>query len=153
MRKLVTAFIGPAALAIALTAPALANNGSGGVSDGAAFYANGNAYRTVGTPTDFSGTGAPDHAFDIIYAFPEGTQINVAEAAPGDRDFNGGRWMVTPISFDDYASAAAAYGGANGVFDSDAEVLAAVAAGAAELGDPVRYFECPVIKMPRGHSQ
>jgi hypothetical protein len=153
MHRLVTAIIGPAALAMALAVPALANNGAGGVSDGPAFYANGAAYRTVGTPTDFSGTGAPDHAFDIIYAFPEGTQLNVAEAAPGDRDFNGGRWMVTPISFDDYASAAAAYAGANGVFDSDAEVLAAVDAGVAELGDPVRYFECPVIKMPPGRSQ
>jgi hypothetical protein len=33
-----------------------------------AFYVDGVRYRTVGTPTDFSGTGAPAHSFDTIYA-------------------------------------------------------------------------------------
>ena len=125
-------------------------NGAGGVTDGPAFWANGQLYRTVNTPTDIGGGGAPAHSFDIIYAFPEGTQINVAEAAPGDRDYNGGRWMVTPISFTNYAMAAATHGGANGIFDSDSEVLAAVNAGAASLGDPIRFFVCPVINMPGG---
>ncbi len=37
-----------------------------GVS-GPAFYVDGELYRTVGTPTDFSDTGAPAHSFDTIY--------------------------------------------------------------------------------------
>jgi hypothetical protein len=149
MRRFLVALSVPTLLTAALVGSAAAQ-GSGGVTDGAAFWANGQLYRTVNTPTDIGGTGAPEHSFDIIYAFPMGTQINVAEAAPGDRDYNGGRWMVTPISFTNYAMAAAMYGGANGIFDSDTEVLAAVNAGAATLGDPVRFFVCPVVKMPVG---
>lgn len=137
-----------AAFGLAVPALAKSDKGAGGVSDGPAFYANGEQYRTVGTPTDLSHTGAPAHSFDVIYAFPAGTQMNVAEAAPGDRDFNGGRWMVTPIGFDDYAAAAAAYGGDNGVFDSDTEVQTALDAGVAHLSAPVKYFVCPVIHIP-----
>lgn len=151
MRTILLALSAPVLLAAALVGSAAAQ-GSGGVTDGAAFWANGALYRTVNTPTDLSGTGAPAHSLDIIYAFPEGTQINVAEAAPGDPDYNGGRWMVTPIMFTDYETAAAMYGGSNGGFDSDSEIRDALEAGAATLGDPVKYFVCPVIKMPGGPS-
>src|SRR5687767_8412796 len=98
MRRFLVALSVPTLLTAALVGSAAAQ-GSGGVTDGAAFWANGQLYRTVNTPTDIGGGGAPAHSFDIIYAFPEGTQINVAEAAPGGQDYNGGRWMVTPISF------------------------------------------------------
>ena len=78
------------AAATALSAVAVASaNGAGGVT-GAAFYVDGELYRTVGTPTDLSNTGAPAHNFDIIYAIGHG-QPNVAEAAPGQRGYNGGR--------------------------------------------------------------
>ena len=149
MRKLLMAVSTATLLTLAGVGTVSAAGGSGGISQGAAFYANGHAYRTVATPTDISGTGAPEQSFDIIYAFPAGTQMNVAEAAPGDTDYNGGRWMVTPISFTNYAAAAMAFGGQNGVFDSDAEVQAALDAGVATLSAPVRYFICPVIPFPR----
>src|SRR5439155_17611500 len=45
---------------------------SAGVS-GPAFYVDHELYRTVGTPTDLSGTGAPDHSFDTIYQFADGS--------------------------------------------------------------------------------
>ena len=54
-----------------------------GVS-GPGFYVDGVQYRTVGTPTDLTGTGAPASSYQPIYAFPAGTQVNVATAAPGD---------------------------------------------------------------------
>jgi hypothetical protein len=57
---------------------------SGSVS-GPAFYVDGAQYRTVGTPTDLSETGAPAQSFDTIYDFG-GLQLNVATAAPGDAD-------------------------------------------------------------------
>lgn len=132
-----------AAAAIALPAAA-----SAGVS-GPAFSVDGVLYRTVGTPTDLSGTGAPAHSFDTIYDFG-GLQMNVAEAAPGDRDYNGGRWMVHALSFADYeAAVAAADANGSGNFDSDAEVLAAIDAGLATDLGVVRQFECPAIKLPR----
>ena len=51
---------------------------------GPAFYVDGVPYRTVATPTDLTGTGAPSQSFDTIYDFG-GAQMNVATAAPGDR--------------------------------------------------------------------
>src|SRR5436190_17889783 len=71
---------------------------AGGVS-GPAFYVDGVLYRTVGTPTDLSTTGAPAHSFDTIYNFFGAQAYNVATAAPGDPGFNGGRWMVHRIAF------------------------------------------------------
>jgi hypothetical protein len=61
-----------------------------------AFWVDGSLYATVGTPTDLPDRGPKDG----IYVF---TNLNgqrpVAEAKPGDRDYNGGRWQVTLIEF------------------------------------------------------
>jgi hypothetical protein len=116
---------------------------------GPAFYVNGTVYRTVGTPTDFSRTGAPESSFDTIYEF-SGAQMNVATAAPGDRGFNGGRWRVHLLGWNsDYRATVAAHDlNDNGVLDTNAEVWGALAdggsGGATDLG-VVKTFECPVI--------
>src|SRR3990172_7268554 len=94
-----------AALAVA-GAGVVAAAGAGGVT-GPAFYVDGELYRTVGTPTDFSHTGAPDHSFDVIYDFG-GAQTNVAEAAPGQPGFNGGRWRGHGVAFKTSLGAAVA---------------------------------------------
>ncbi len=119
-----------------------------GVS-GPAFYVDHVVYRTVGTPTDLSGTGAPAHSWDVIYDLG-GAQLNVATAAPGDRDYNGGRWQVHGLSFPSGYAAALAAGDLNddGVIGSDEEVAVAMAAGAAVDTGVVKQFECPVIKQP-----
>jgi hypothetical protein len=119
------------------------------------FYVDGAVYRTVGTQTDFSNTGAPDHSYDTIYAIEQ--QMNVAEAAPGDTDYNGGRWMVRAVVFtdDDYAAALTDDNvdmNGNDVLDSAEEVEAALALGYATDGGVVKMFECPVIPMPKGKS-
>ncbi len=137
---------GVAVLLVAATAALAARGGSGGVT-GPAIYVNGDLYRTVGTPTDFSNTGAPLSSFQTIYSF-DGAQPNVATAAPGDPGFRGGRWQVHALAFNtDYATTAAAYG-TNGVIDRASEIEAALAdpgsSGARDLG-VVRLFECPVI--------
>jgi hypothetical protein len=136
-----------AAVAVAVVATA-ALAGSGGVT-GPAFYVDGSLYRTVATPTELPAS-APAHSFDTIYDFG-GLQPNVAEAAPGDADYNGGRWMVHALSFANYAGALAAYdANGSGTFDSAEEVEAAIAAGAgADLG-VVKRFVCPAIPIPRG---
>lgn len=122
---------------------------SAGVS-GPAFYVGGEMYRTVGTPTDFSHTGAPAHSFDTIYAFAD--QPNVATAAPGDPGYNGGRWRVQVIS-GDYATALAAFDANNSLdFDSAAEVEAAIDAGFFTTSDGPS-FECPVIPLPKGKGK
>ena len=125
---------------------------SAGVS-GPAFYVDGQVYRTVGTPTDLSRTGAPAHAWDVIYDFG-GNQRNVATAAPGDRDYNGGRWMVHALAFPNGYAHALAYGdmNGNGVIDSDAELTAAINAGTAMDAGVVKAFVCPVIPLPGNHK-
>lgn len=144
---LITGVAGAAALAT--FGAAAASNGAGGVT-GPAFFVDGEMYRTVITPTDLSNTGAPEHSFDTIYEF-HGLQPNVAEAAPGDPGFNGGRWLVRDLQFSDYAGALADPSvdlNDNGVIDSDEEVLAAVDEGYATLGGILKMFVCPVIPVP-----
>jgi hypothetical protein len=121
--------------------------GSGGVT-GSAFYVDGQLYRTVNTPTDISGTGAPASSFDTIYDFG-GLQSNVATAAPGDLGYNGGRWQVHALQFADYEQAVEQFDG-NGSddLDSDEEVAAALASGAATDIGVVKSFVCPVIVEP-----
>jgi hypothetical protein len=143
--KLVVILLALAATAGALAASATAG-GSGGVT-GPSFYVDGQLYRTVGTPTDLSGTGAPAQSFDTIYDFG-GLQPNVATAAPGDPGYNGGRWRVQALSFSNYAAAVAAYdANGSGNLDSAAEVQAAIAGGAATDLGVVKSFECPVIPL------
>lgn len=147
MRRILISLTALALLAIPTTAIAAPGGGAGGAT-GPAFYVDGHLYRTVGTPTDLSNTGAPAHSFDTIYAIPG--QPNVATAAPGDEGYNGGRWMVHALGFDDYEAAVEAVdANGSGDIDSDAEVDAALDGGwATDLG-VVRSFECPVIPLPR----
>lgn len=133
---------------VAATAGAAGTAAAAGVT-GPDFYVNHQLFRTVGTPTDFSNTGAPASSFELMYDFG-GAQPNVAAAAPGDLGFKGGRWMVHALSFPDGYSAALASGDADhdGVLDSLAEVNTALAAGTAIDAGVVKQFECPVIPLP-----
>ena len=146
MRKaLFTALV--AGIVLVASASVAAAAGSGGVG-GPAFYVDGTLYRTVGTPTDLTGTGGPASSFDTIYEF-FGLQTNVATAAPGDADYDGGRWMVHGLEFDDYDAAVAAFDtNASGDLDSDEEVEAALEAGAATDIGIVKSFVCPAIPIP-----
>ena len=140
MRRILLA----AALGAALTVPLAAGAGV----TGPAFYVDGSFYRTVATPTDLSGTGAPAQSWDTIYDLG-GVQPNIATAAPGDRDYNGGRWQVHAVTFADYAAAVATYdANGSGDFDGDAELAAALAAGAATDHGVVKQFVCPAIEVP-----
>ena len=121
--------------------------GSGGVS-GPAFYVDGTLYRTVNTPTDLSQTGGPDQSFDTIYQFFGVQPFNVATAAPGDPGYDGGRWRVHGLTFANYGAALSQFdANASGDFDSEAEVLAAIAGGAATDIGIVKSFVCPVIQV------
>jgi len=150
MRRLTIVATLLAALFLMPGAAFAAGNGAGGVS-GPAFYVDGELYRTVGTPTDLSGTGAPAHSFDTIYDIAG--QPNVATAAPGDSGYNGGRWMVHALTFSDYNAALAAVDtNASGDIDSNAEVQAAISGNYATDNGVVAQFVCPVIPVPHGRT-
>ena len=129
---------------LGLTAPAQA----AGVS-GPAIYVDHVLYRTVATPTDLSGTGAPVQSWDTIYNF-FGAQPSVATAAPGDRGYNGGRWQVhkvtSPFGYAEALNAGDLDG--NGVLDSADEINAALASGALVDDGIVKYFVCTLNKVP-----
>ena len=141
-------------LSIGIVAATIVAGGtaSAGVG-GPAFYVDHQLYRTVATPTDLSGTGAPAQAWDLIYEF-SGAQLNVATAAPGDRDYNGGRWQVHALAFPNGYSAALTAGDldSDGVLDSAAEVSEAIAEGAAVDTGVVKQFVCPAIPLTHATS-
>lgn len=130
MRRLTSLLVACGLLATLFATPAAA----GGPPD-LAFYVDGVRYRTIGTPTDLSNTGAPARSFDRIYALG-GALANVAEAKPGDRDYNGGRWMVLPVTWNTSAVQ----------LTSAEQVLAYADAGLLSIAtSPVKMFVCPVI--------
>lgn len=132
MRRLITSLAGLGLLVAVAAAPVAA-----GGPPAPGFYVDGAIYRTVGTPTDFSGTGAPASTFDRIYGLGNGL-INVAESKPGDQDYNGGRWMVLPVTWNV----------APVQLTTAEEVEAYDAAGWLTIADaPVRQFLCPVIPV------
>ncbi len=135
MIRRLTSAVAAAALLLSLAASAVAAGGPPQVG----FYVDGATFRTVGTPTDFSRTGAPAHSFDRIYVLGGGL-LNVAEAKPGDRDYNGGRWMVLPVTW--------APGATPVQLTSAVQVEAYAAAGMLTIASsPVKLFECPVIPL------
>jgi hypothetical protein len=135
MIRRLTSAAAAAALLLSIAASAAAAGGPPHIG----FYVDGAQYRTVGTPTDFSGTGAPASSFDRIYVLG-GDLLNVAEAKPGDRDYNGGRWMVLPVTW--------SAGVAPVQLTSAEQVQAYAASGMLTIASaPVKMFECPVIPV------
>src|SRR5829696_3680175 len=133
-------------LATASAVTLFASIGASGVLAGGppslGFYVDDVRYRTVGTPTDFFGTGAPESSYDKIFNL--GTGINVAEAKPGDRDFNGGRWLVYTVTWN---VTPVQYTNVEDIYD------------AVERGDltinpePVKAFFCNVAPVPGSSSE
>jgi len=137
LRRLAAAATG-AALLISVAASTVAAGGPPNL----AFYVDDVRYRTVGTPTDFTNAGAPSFTYDKIYALGNGL-ANVAEAKPGDTDFNGGRWAVYAVSW--------AAGVTPVQLTNDQDVLAWDAAGLLSISDtPVKLFSCSVNIVPPG---
>lgn len=114
-----------------------------------AIWAHGKIYDTVATPTSF--VSPPEFTTDVIYSFMMSGlngQRSVAEAAPGDRDYNGGRWSVKMVSFTDDGVAALGDGAGNIAVEitSAEEVLDYEAAGYLVINDTGFYFECPMLR-------
>lgn len=131
------------ASALALAASIGAGTALAGGPPKLSFYVDDVRYRTVGTPTDFFGTGAPAQTYDHIYNL--GTGINVADAKPGDTDFNGGRWLVYVVIW--------APGVTPVQYTNDQQILDAQAAGLLWINpDPVKAFFCNVAPVPGSPS-
>jgi hypothetical protein len=98
------AIVGAAALAVvalavsalSVTAPSASAGQPEGQHGAVAFiqvYAHDTLYGSVVAPNSLPDKGK----FDELYVFP-GTEFTiVSDAAPGDRDYNGGRWHVNLV--------------------------------------------------------
>ena len=137
VKRSITRRLAGAALAAGLLAAAGTGTALAGGPPGVGFYVDDELYRTVGTPTDFSETGAPDSTYDIIYALGD-PLMNVAEAKPGDTDYNGGRWIVLPVTWNVTPVQ----------LTSAEEVEYYESMGWLTIAtEPAKVFECPVILL------
>jgi len=135
-----------AALIVSVSGVALAG-GATVVDD--AIWASGQLYGTVVTPTTFK--SPPPHSTDLIYSFAMSGltgQRSVAEAAPGDRDYNGGRWRVQMVVFTPLGLSVHDPDGdgvVNFELTSAEQVLQHEMLGHLEIFDANFSFECPLL--------
>lgn len=99
-----------------------------------AIYADGQLWGTIGQgPLHYNGN---DQSFDKLFLVPG--QMPVSEAGPGNSDYNGGRWLPVPVTWN-----SAPY-----LLTSYSEVRAAALVGDITLGAPNTggTFLCPLIR-------
>jgi len=136
------------AMAMVSMATGIASAG-GATRVSGAIWAHGELYDTVVTPTTF--IAPPEHSTDTLYNFGMsglGGQRSVSESAPGDPDFNGGRWNVQMVVFTPQGVAEHDPDG-DGIVNfelANAEaVLEHEALGHIIINDANFYFECPML--------
>jgi hypothetical protein len=114
-----------------------------------AIWVHDTLYGTVGTDTAFK--SPPAHSTDVIFSFADSGllgQRSVAVYAPGDPEYNGGRWNVMVATFTDSGKA---------LFDPDGDgtvnmeltnaedLVEAVEMGYLTIAEAGVYFECPLL--------
>ena len=114
-----------------------------------AIWANNNIYDTVLTDTAFH--LPPVHSTDVLYNFMISGlagQRAVSESAPGDRNYNGGRWSVKLAVFTDAGKAVHDPDG-DGIVNFELtnadDLLEHYRLGHLEIIDTAIYFECPLL--------
>jgi hypothetical protein len=104
------------------------------VMRGGMIWADGELFRTIGTPATFSGQHGN---YDELYVtggngtFADGVTA-ISEAKPGDRDYNGGRWHVNTLK---EGVDPMKYADADSVDDLDPS----------DFESTTTYFECPLL--------
>ena len=133
----------------ALVAVAPLSAGAAAMKVSNALWANGQLYGTVLTPTSFS--APPTHSLDLLYDFAMSGlagQRSVAESAPGDPTYNGGRWWVQMVVFTP-AGIAALDADGDGTIDEEitsaSDVLRYASMNLLAVFPTSTYFECPVL--------
>ena len=113
-----------------------------------AIWAHGELYGTVATDTAFN--LPPAHSTDTIYSFMLSGltgQRSISESAPGDRDYNGGRWSVKMVFFTDLGKTVHDPdndGAVNFELKSAAQLLEHETLGHLTIMNTSIYFECPL---------
>lgn len=141
-----------AALMMMIAAPVLANPGQPSFSP--QLYADGEVWGTKGAAALPAPTNN-EHSFDELFVITNsnnpGTQLPVAEAAPGP-GFNGGRWATQTVT---WTAAGFADHGTVPILMSYEDVMLHYNLGHLVIeegspggpGAPPDYFECPLLPV------
>ncbi|MFL7807076.1 MAG: hypothetical protein AB8I80_00525 [Anaerolineae bacterium] len=137
--------------ALISAAPALADqpaNVGGGLGNKApsfmaGVYADGRSFGTKGTTTLPAPTDANAQSYDLIFAFTNGAdgQLAVAEAAPGNPNYNGGRWSAYSATWRSDLPFA------KPVITSYGDLMDQVWMGNITIENVHNYFQCPLLPV------
>jgi hypothetical protein len=119
---------------------------AGGPNFGPAIFADGRAWGTKGLGDLPAPNGRNDQSFDALYSFSNGAegQLPVAEAGPGNPNYNGGRWNLMVATWTEVGLAAHP---TLSVLMSEAEVLYHASLGHLEIASAETYFLCPLLPV------
>ena len=122
---------------VALAAVFFASTAVSALPSGASLrvYADDRLWASIGLQ-DFQ--GGPDQSFDKIYVFPGTNLLPVADAGPGNPDYNGGRWEVHAVTFTGISPMQ---------FTNDEALWAEANLGHLSVSGVVKYFECPLLPL------
>lgn len=106
---------------------------------GSAIYADGETFGTKGTASLPAPTENNRQSFDGLFKIMNGVegQLAVAEAAPGNPAYNGGRWIEYFVEFVDPADAV--------LVTSYAQLHALALANKVTIVETGAYFQCPLL--------
>jgi hypothetical protein len=116
----------------------------------ASLYGDGEVWGTKGTTS----LPAPNHAnaqsFDKLYVItnfndPNAIQLPVSEAAPGNPDYNGGRWYRHDVTWTE--AGFLAYGGYAPVLKSGDDVVYNEEMGYLTITPVEVFFQCPLLPV------
>ncbi len=133
-----------AALVIA-PVPALANPGQPSFSE--RVYGDGVAWGTKGTTSLPAPNAHNVQSFDKLFVITNGVdgQLPVAEAAPGNVNYNGGRWFTHTVTWKSNPVLLTSYAQIMDYLESEQLVIAEGAPGGP--GSPPDFFQCPLLPV------
>ena len=122
-------------LSLVFAVPAFANPGKPDFF--AKIYGDGETWGTKGAATLPAPTDNNTQSFDMLFAFTNGVtgQLPVAEAAPGNPNYSGGRWSTQTVTWNNAADAV--------LLTSYADIMAHMDKLSITPGSD--YFECPLL--------
>lgn len=151
MSRRILIFVLVFVLAFLTVMPASANPGQPNFSP--AVYGDGTAWGTKGAAALPPPNASNLKSFDKLFVFTNGSegQLPVAEAAPGNPRYNGGRWYTHTVSWT--AQGLTDHAGNPPVLKSYAEIAFHLSLGhlmitaGSPAGGPPDFFECPLLPV------
>ena len=141
MLRNLTVFLLVLTLGLVFATTAYADPGKPDFSPGV--YADGEAWGTKATTSLPGPNGKNNQSFDKIFVFTNGAegQLPVGEAAPGNPNYNGGRWWVHTATWIDELPHD------KFVLTSYDEVMFHYKLGHIIIADAETYFQCPLLPV------